>query len=196
MEKGSMVLEEDSTREEFVEAMEELGLELVEEQESEGETVPYVSNWNSPDGKVQVQYIEEPRLGVNFVLFQASNLAHFARVLGEKLFWYGVDELYERAEYATTHNEGVKAIFRLTAGICTANNLPPRAKHIYLEYLAQEHWMTRRAAVQAVAYGRWPESVEILEHIVTQDPDERVRDFASLQLSNVKKDLVERGISI
>jgi hypothetical protein len=195
MGKVSMVLDEDSTREEFFEVMKKLDFKLVEEQESEGETVPSVWNWTSSDGKIQVQYIEESRLGVNFVLFQAPNLAHFAQILGGKLLWCGVDELYEGAEHATTHNEGVKAIFRLTAGICTANNLPPRAKHIYSEYLAQEHWMTRRSAVQAVAYGRWPESVEILERVSTQDPDERVRDFASLQLSNVKKDLLERGIS-
>lgn len=194
MKQGSMVLAEDSTREEFLETMEDLGFELAEEQKSKSETVPYVSKWNSPDRKIQIQYIEEPRLGVNFVLFQAPNLSRFGRILAEKLFWDGLDELYEEAEYATTHNEGVRAIFRLTAGICAANNLPPRAKHIYSEYLAQEHWMTRRAAVQAVAYGRWTESVEILEQVVRQDPDERVREFASLQLSNVKRHLLENGL--
>ncbi len=195
MKKGSMVLEEDSTREEFMETMEELGFELVEEQESTGETVPYVSRWDSPDKNAHIQYLEEPRLGVKFVIFQAPNFTQLARTLGEKLFWYGIDELYEKAEQATTHNEAVDALFRLTAGICTMNPLPPQAKHIYSECLAQDHWMTRRAAVQAVAYGRWPESVEILERVATQDPDERVRDFASLQLSNVKQDLLERGIS-
>jgi len=196
MKKGSMVLDEDYTREEFLETMEELGFELVEEQESTGETVPHVSRWDSPDKNAHVQYLEEPRLGVNFVIFDAPNFIQFARTLGEKLDWYGIDELYEAAGQATTHNEGVEALFRLTAGICTMNHLPPQAKHIYSEYLAQDHWMTRRAAVQAVAYGRWPESVEILERVATQDPDQRVRDFASLQLSNVRQDLLERGLFI
>jgi hypothetical protein len=54
--------------------------------------------------------------------------------------------------------------------------------------------MTRRAVVQALTYGKWTESVAILERVATQDPDERVRDYASVQLSNVKQDLLERGI--
>ncbi len=196
MGKGSMALEEDSTRDDFLEVMAELGLDMVDEQPSDGETIPYVSNWVSSDGQIRVQYLEEPRLGVNFIIFQAPNLAHFAQLIGDKLFWYGVDELYEKAENATTHNEGIKAMFRMTAGICTSNNLPSHARHIYSEYLSQEHWMTRRAAVQAIAYGRWPESVEILTQIVAQDPNQKVRDFASTQLENVKKNLSERGIHI
>jgi len=63
MGKGSIVLDEDSPREEFIESMEELGFKLTEEREGNNETVPYVSIWNSPDEKARIRYVEEPGLG-------------------------------------------------------------------------------------------------------------------------------------
>ena len=187
-----MVLTEDTSRNGFAMIMEELGLEPGTVLESKGETDPYVANWLHPKRIVHVQYVEEPRLGVRYVLFTCGDLAWFGRKLGARITWDGIDKLYDDAETATTHDEGVDAIFRLTAGICTARNLPARAAHIFSEYLAQEHWMTRRAAVQAVTYGGWPESLEILEKVATEDSDERVREFANRQIPDVKKHLESR----
>jgi hypothetical protein len=123
MKKYSLDLDEDYTREEFVETMEELGFELVEEPDSTGETVPYVSRWESSDKNAHLQYVKEPQLGANFVIFEASNFTQLGQTLVEKLFWDGIDELYYDAEQATTHNEGVKALFWMTAGIFTMNPL-------------------------------------------------------------------------
>ena len=70
-------------------------------------------------------------------------------------------------------------MFRLVAALHVTPALPERAGQLFEHFLAQQHSVTRRAAIQAIAYGGWPESLDTLERVAKQDGDESVRSFAS-----------------
>jgi hypothetical protein len=80
-------------------------------------------------------------------------------------------------------------MFRLVASEQVAPNMPPEAEALFEHFLAQDHWMTRRATVQATTYPGWPESLRILKRVASEDPDERVREFAARQIEPVRRHL-------
>jgi hypothetical protein len=184
----SMVLEDDEpSREEFAEIMEDLG--FTREAAGGGDADTYREDWFNADRTVYVEYVEEPRLETRFLLVSGPGSLSVYEQLSDNTGCFGVDTLYRHAAEAATHNDAVMAMFRLVASEQVAPNMPSAAEAVFEHFLAQDHWMTRRAAVQAISYAGWPESLKILKRVASEDPDERVREFAARQIEPVRRHL-------
>jgi hypothetical protein len=184
-----MVLEDDEpSREEFAEIMEDLGFTREAADGGDGDT--YREDWFNADRTVYVEYVEEPRLETRFLLVSGPGSLSVYEQLSDSTGCYGVDTLYRHAAEAATHNDAVMAMFRLVASEQVAPNMPPEAGPLFEHFLAQDHWMTRRATVQAISYAGWPESLRILKRVASEDPDERVREFAARQIEPLRRHLM------
>jgi hypothetical protein len=89
-----------------------------------------------------------------------------------------IEELLDELAGAHNHEEAVLAIFKLGVACPSYNPQVFMAFKGCLEDPPTPDPLFRKATVQAIAYGMWPENRLLLEQVVQTDTDNEVRQFA------------------
>ncbi|HZH92118.1 MAG TPA: hypothetical protein VEX70_16090 [Pyrinomonadaceae bacterium] len=180
-ESVHLVLRSGVTRELFEETAAELGLTKQGTWEPKGEKEAYEQVWTTPDMMRAINYVEDPFTGMNYVHFRGSDLEELIEDFTDKLATYGPGELVERAYTTDEHDEYVHNLYRLAITFAEYD----QEVFVIFENVATEapHPKLRLAALDALAFRRWPQSRAVVERVGREDDDEGVKGAAQRLLT-------------
>ncbi|AKF05682.1 HEAT repeat domain-containing protein [Sandaracinus amylolyticus] len=178
-----VVLYPQVTREDFERVASELRLVRHHVYEPQGDKEPYEQVWADEDQSTAVHYVEDPISGTHHLWVRGYDTPDLAVDLATRLLSYYPEQLIELARDAKTHDDRVKAIFRLAAGF---RRFDPDAFDVFDGYVRHTpDPLLQRATLNAIAMAGWPELVELVER-ATADEDEQVRQTATRLLEYLR----------
>jgi hypothetical protein len=165
-----------SARDELGEAASSFGLTRRHVWEGDGEKKPYEEVWASADERTAVHYLEDPLTGVTFVRVRGAGKRTLLSDLATQVDLLGPEDAIDAAVEAETHNDRVRAVFRVAV---VHPRFSSEVAEIFQAYATEESDpLLRRATLNAMGYRCWPECAELVAHVAESDSDPQVRETA------------------
>jgi hypothetical protein len=170
-----LVLREETTHENFAIVAKKLGWLKSETYLGDSKKEPFEEIWTTTDQTSSIHYVDEPTMGTRYLWVRGRQLSEIIFDIYRQIPAYEPDELIESAIAAKEHNEVVDSLFRIAVGFA---NYDRDAFRVFEAYLTDANALLREATVQALAFRLWPQSIERLKKVATEDSSENVRQFA------------------
>ncbi len=178
-------------REDFERVASELGLVRDHVRSGDGQKEPYEQVWANEEQSTAVHYVEDPISGTHYLWVRGEDTPELIVDLRNRLLSFDPEELIELAHEAKTHDDRVKAVFRLAV---TFPRFEPDVFDVFEAYVTHKpDPLLRRATLNAIAYCGWPESIPLLERVAKEDEDEQVRQTAQRLLPALRQIVAHRG---
>ncbi|NMO21846.1 HEAT repeat domain-containing protein [Pyxidicoccus fallax] len=180
-----VVLKPGVKRQEFEQAALAVGLVKHREREGDGQKESYQQIWATQDEENSVHYVEDPLSGTTFFSIRGPKQQSLVFELARRVWAFAPEELIELAQEAETHDEQVKAVFRLAV----ANpRYQPDVFNVFSVYATKPpNPLLRAATLNAIGYRCWPECIPLLEGVARDDADAQVRQTAERLLPYLRQ---------
>jgi HEAT repeat protein len=133
-----------------------------------------------------VHFVEDFFIGLNYLVVRGPRAAEVAKQAHETMRTYRPEEALKAARQGLAGEGADRAVF-LAAAAAPAR-FDPKFFKLFEEAAAHEDPEVRGAAVVSAGYAGWAEFRPLLERLKKSDPDERVREDASMMLESLAPD--------
>lgn len=141
--------------------------------------------YSTPDEETYIHYIEDFKLGLNYLVVVGRNPDLVVEEIRSLLPTYDKPEILDMVKTAKSRDEKMRALYYLA--LITAEQYDPDIYKIFVNGLADPDPEIRGATVLAIAYVGWPELLKSVKHTAMTDDDEIVRQDAALLSENMEK---------
>jgi len=142
--------------------------------------IPFELTWITSDEETGIHYIEDYVVGFPYLVIDGKDLEETVYSIQSSFDVYSTEEILQWVETAANPEEQAKAVFHL--GVVAPQEFDSRFFDVFQRVFLNPNPEVRMAAIKASAYMGWREFREILEHLKSTDPDEKVRAKADVML--------------
>jgi hypothetical protein len=139
-------------------------------------------------GGTDIHWIEDHKIGVNYILVQGPETKKVVEILHDKLDYLSSETILEEARdsEATPNKRGI-ALYNLALDKIEGG-YDKETFDLFVSALTEKSATVRGAAVLAIAYLGWPQFIDSLRPLSTDsESDESVREDAALLLRRLEK---------
>jgi hypothetical protein len=136
--------------------------------------------YSTDDGATDLHFIQDHKIGVNYILVKGPAVAEVVSLLVESLEHYDPGDIREGAKNEMGHDDRRRSLYHL-ALVMMDHGFDPEVFAIYKKALADASPIVRGAAVLGSAYLGWPELAEPLGALAgSSEPDDSIRNDAAV----------------
>lgn len=184
--RKSVALDRTVTREEFARAAEAIGFTRHEIRPADSSGRAYEEVWSTPDRITAVNYLEDPLVGVTYLMLRGHDVEHYATQFAFRIAAIDGGHAFELAAGAGSAQNATWGL-----GLLAVTHLEPDSDVIAFMTSVAENSpepTVRFAAVRAMAYRGWRDFVPVLERVAAHDADAQVRALSERVLPHVRDD--------
>ena len=141
---------------------------------------PYEVVWITDDEKNTIHYIDDHLINLRYLVVQGEAVDEIAKQIHSSLATYTREEIRQTVEEATTRDQYIHAIYQV--GIAAPQDYDPELFEWFKIGLSNPDAKVRKATILAIGYVGWLEFRAVLQELKTNDPDQSVRQRASILL--------------
>jgi hypothetical protein len=136
--------------------------------------------YTTRDSSTDLHFIQDHKLGVNYILVKGPHTTEIVSVLTANLEYYDADDIREGAKNEMDAEDRRRSLYYL-ALITMDQGFDPEVFEIYKKAFADLNPIVRGAAVLGSAYLGWPKLAGALRQLASaSEPDESIRKDAAL----------------
>lgn len=146
------------------------------------ENTPHEVIWQDTYQNVDIHYIEDFHIGVDYIVLRGEDLAPDVEDIHAKLPIYTEDYVFKMLEDSSDDQENlIKAIYYLA--LMAPQQFSLKFFTIFKDLLSHPNSIVRSAVITAIGYVGWQAFISLLESLQQSDPDPEVRKDAEVMLS-------------
>lgn len=144
------------------------------------EGVPHEIMWYANVKESVIHYVEDDVTGIKYMVFKGEDTDALVATLTSGVRAYTKDELLKLVHGAKTPDDVSFAYYRLA--IMAPVETDPEILHAFEQAFSSDDAAIRDMALGAASYIEWDKLTSLVRRLSTEDPDERVRETATLLL--------------
>lgn len=143
--------------------------------------------YSTDDKRTDLHFIQDHKIGVNYILVQGPDAEEIAPILAKNLLSFDADEIWTAAREVGSSNNYRRALYHL-ALISMDHGFDREVFEIYEKAMQHSDAIVRGAALLGSAYLGWPELAAPVRRLAGDDePEESIRQDAALLASRLEK---------
>lgn len=142
---------------------------------------PYHIVWVTLDRRTRIRYVDDDVIGERYLFFSGRDAAAFGLATQHALDCWTLADCHAAL---SALDSGDRASWLIRAALC-ARTVDAHLLSWLEQASCADDPALRDAAITAMAYVCWPESIELLRQMAERDPDPSLREDAQLVLETL-----------
>ncbi|EDX77143.1 hypothetical protein MC7420_280 [Coleofasciculus chthonoplastes PCC 7420] len=165
-------------------ALYDLNWQIIRVIQGDNKITPNEVIYQVPEQKLRVHYIEDFKLGLNYLVIVGHDLEATIEEIHSSLHTYRKNQIFSFMESAKSREDKILSIYYLA--LVAPNRYNLEIFRIFQDRLFDSDAEIRGATVLAIAYVGWKQFIELLNRLTDIESDQSVKEDCEILCENLK----------